>query len=214
MNSTHPGDDLQTIRSIMERSSKFLSLSGLSGVLAGIIALIGAAIAWLFILRDQSYGEFLSDMRYGSAAPLLAADAFLVLILAFSGAALFSYRKSKKAGLPFWNPTTKRVLQHLTIPLATGGLVILLLIFRKQPELVVPAMLIFYGLALVNAGKFTFGEIHYLGLTQIALGLLAFWFTNQGLLLWALGFGVMHMVYGAVMYFRHERPANVVGTKK
>lgn len=208
MKPTHPGDDLQAIRSIMERSSKFLSLSGLSGVLAGIIALTGAAVAWLFILQGQTYAEFLIDLRYGPAALLLVADAMVVLILAFSGAAIFSLRKAKKAGLPFWSPTTRRVLLHLFIPLATGGVVIALLIARRQPDLIAPAMLIFYGLALVNTGKFTFGEIHYLGLTQIVLGLLALGYTGQGLLLWALGFGVMHILYGTLMYLRHEHPAN------
>jgi hypothetical protein len=66
-------------------------------------------------------------------------------------------------------------------------------------------MLIFYGLSLVNAGKFTFSEIHYLGLTEIVLGILAGIFINHGLLFWTLGFGLMHIVYGTVMYYRHER---------
>ena len=205
MNSIQPVDDLQTIRSIMERSSKFLSLSGLSGVLAGIFALAGVAVAWFFILDLRSYGEFLAGNLPERTGLLMLLDAAVVLVLAFSGATLFSYRKSQKAGISFWSLTTKRVLFHLLIPLATGGLVVVLLLIRQQYDLVIPAMLIFYGLALVNAGKFTFGEIHYLGLSDIALGLLAAWFTGWGLLFWAIGFGVMHIVYGTLMYLRHER---------
>ncbi|MGE5429024.1 MAG: hypothetical protein ACM3O8_14110, partial [Methylococcaceae bacterium] len=67
------------------------------------------------------------------------------------------------------------------------------------------AMLIFYGLALVNAGKFTLSEVHYLGITEIVLGLMAAVFINWGLLFWALGFGVMHIVYGMMMYYKYER---------
>jgi predicted lysophospholipase L1 biosynthesis ABC-type transport system permease subunit len=208
-NSINPGDDLQAIREIMERSSKFLSLSGLSGIFAGACALLGAAVAWFFILDSGhiQYNEYIRSLGGEPTSGIrlyLALDALLVLIFAVLGAVYFSHRKAKKAGQQFWTNSTRRLIVHLTIPLAAGGIFALILAFRNNMELVAPAMLIFYGLALVNAGKFTFGEIHYLGLTEIALGILAGVFTNYGLLLWATGFGVMHIVYGMVMYYRHE----------
>ena len=209
-NITTPKEDLQAIREIMERSSKFLSLSGLSGIFAGVCALIGAAIAWFFILEPghlqySEYlsgpgGSFTSDIRF-----YLALDAMLVLVFAVLGAFYFSRRKARKAGQPFWTNSTQRLLVHLLIPLVSGGIFTLILVIRNNIELIVPAMLIFYGLSLVNAGKFTLGEIHYLGLTQIVLGILAGVLINHGLLLWAIGFGLMHIVYGTIMYYRHER---------
>jgi hypothetical protein len=209
-NSTNPNEDLQTIREIMERSSKFLSLSGLSGVFAGICALIGAAIAWFFILESGHVplDKYLSSQAVWSTSGTrfyLALDAALVLVLAFLGAIYFSQRKARKAGQQIWTLSTRRLLIHLLIPLLAGGIFILILVFRNNLELVAPVMLIFYGLSLVNAGKFTLGEIHYLGLTEIVLGILAGVFIHQGLLFWTLGFGVMHLIYGAVMYYRHER---------
>jgi len=129
----------------------------------------------------------------------------LVLVFALLGALYFSYRKSRKAGQQFWTNSTRRLLFHLMLPLVSGGIIIIILIFRNKLDLVFPSMLVYYGLALVNAGKFTFGEIHYLGLTQIVLGILAAVFINYGLLLWTLGFGLMHIVYGTVMFYRHER---------
>ena len=209
-NSTNPSEDLQAIREIMERSSKFLSLSGLSGIFAGICALIGAAIAWFFILESGHIplDKYLSNQAVWSASGIrfyLALDAALVLVLAFLGAVYFSQRKARKAGQQFWTITTRRLFIHLMIPLVSGGIFMLILISRNNLELVAPVMLIFYGLSLVNAGKFTLGEIHYLGLTEIALGILAGAFVHLGLLFWTLGFGVMHIVYGAVMYYRHER---------
>jgi len=207
---TSPNEDLQTIREIMERSSKFLSLSGLSGIFAGVCALIGAAIAWFLILDSGHvpYGEYMKgsgDWAMAGIRFYLALDAMLVLGFAVLGAIYFSQRNARKSGHRFWTHSTRRLLVHLLIPLVTGGIFILILLFQNNLILIVPAMLIFYGLSLVNAGKFTFGEIHYLGLTQIVLGILAGLFVNHGLLFWAIGFGVMHIIYGTVMYYRHER---------
>jgi FtsH-binding integral membrane protein len=210
MQSSSPTEDLHAIRDIMERSSKFLSLSGLSGIFAGLCALVGAAIAWFIILDSGhvQYDEYLRGLALVSTSDIrlyLALDALLVLGFAILGAVFFSQRKARKASQPFWTYPTRRLLVHLLIPLAAGGIFVLLLVFRNNIELVASAMLIFYGLSLVNAGKFTFGEIHYLGLTEIVLGILAGVFINYGLLLWAIGFGLMHIVYGTVMYYRHER---------
>ena len=210
MNSTNPGKDLQAIREIMERSSKFLSLSGLSGIFAGACALMGTAIAWFFILDmgQVHYDDFLPGPGGSSTLDLwfyLALDAILVLVFAALGAVYFSQRKARIAGQKFWTNTTRRLLVHLLIPLVSGGIFTLILAFRNNPELVAPVMLIFYGLSLVNAGKFTFGEIHYLGLTEIVLGILAGLFINLGLLFWTIGFGLMHIIYGTVVYYRHER---------
>ncbi len=209
-NFVNPNEDLQTIREIMERSSKFLSLSGLSGIFAGVCALIGAAFAWFFILDTghSSFNEYISSpggsLISGSRFYLLL-DAMLVLGIASLGAIYFSYRKAAKAGQPFWTNPTRRLLIHLMIPMISGGFFTLIMVFRNDMALVSSVMLIFYGLSLVNAGKFTFGEIHYLGLTEIALGILAGIFVNHGLLFWTIGFGLMHIVYGTVMYYRHER---------
>ncbi len=208
-NSARPSEDLQAIRDIMERSSRFLSLSGLSGIFAGIIALVGAAIAWIFILDmgHVQYDEYLQIPAVKASSGIrlyLVLDALLVLGLAIAGAAFFSQRKARKAGQRLWTNATRRLIIHLMIPLGTGGILVLIRVVHNSGGLAASAMLIFYGLALVNAGKFTFSEIHYLGLTEIVLGILAGFFTHYGLLLWTIGFGLMHIVYGSVMYYRHE----------
>jgi hypothetical protein len=194
----------------MERSSKFLSLSGLSGVLAGVFALLGAAVAWLYVLErgHVSFGELLhllGDPSYAGIGVILVLDAILVLVFAVLGAVYLSYRKAMRAGKKLWTGPTRHLLFHLVVPLIAGGIFIIILVLRSDYGLVAPVMLIFYGLSLVNAGKFTFGEIQSLGLIQIVLGLMAAIFIQQGLLLWTIGFGVVHIVYGTMMYYRHDR---------
>ena len=206
----NPKEDLQAIREIMERSSKFLSLSGISGVFAGVVGLIGALAIYMIIpdLSVLSAGRSEEEVN-GLANPTLilylGLILLLVLLVAVVGAVYFSVKKARKANQPFWNSLTKRMMNYFLIPFVTGGLFTLILVYRNDIELVVPAMLIFYGLALVNAGKFTIGEIHYLGITEIALGVLAAVFVNLGWLFWAIGFGVMHIFYGIMMYFKYER---------
>ncbi len=209
-NSVNPKEDLQAIREIMERSSKFMLLNSWAGFFAGTCALIGAAVAWFVVLDSGRihYDEFLCSV---DGSPInnvtigLGIDAIVVLFAAGIAALYFSFRKARKAGQKFWTSQTKRVLYHLLIPLVSGAVFVLILVFRNDIDLTVSAMLIFYGLALVNAGKFTSPEIHYLGMSEVVLGLLAGIFAPYGILFWVLGFGVLHFIYGAVMYYRHER---------
>lgn len=209
-NSINPKEDLQAIREIMERSSKFMLLNSLAGFFAGACALIGAAVAWFFILDSGNihYSEFqcsVGGSPINSVTIGLGIDAFVILLLAGIAAVYFSYQKANKSGQKFWTNSTKRVLGHLLIPIVSGGIFVLILASRNYIDITASAMLIFYGLALVNAGKFTSGEIHYLGLAEIALGLLAGIFAQYGILFWVAGFGVMHIVYGIVLYVRYER---------
>lgn len=200
-------DDLEAIRSMMERSTKFISLSGLSGVIAGLAAIAGAAVAWYVINDRQTWGEFLKALSSGEAknsGTRLIADALIVLIIAVATAMLLSGRKARRQGLSVWSPASRMMLMNLMVPLASGGLFIAILIIHGLFAMIVPAMLIFYGLALVNAGKFTFGEIFYLGLCEIVTGLAAALFPDHGLFFWMFGFGILHIVYGLFMYRKYE----------
>lgn len=202
-------EDLKTIRKIMEESTRFLSLSGLSGVFAGVFALSGAIIAWLLILDQKatltdSYLAALSDQEAFELAVRLSVVALLVLCLSVFFAFYFSIRKAKQTGKKIWTPVSKRLLINLVVPLLTGGLFVLIVLIQKHYSMVVPAFLIFYGLALVNAGKFTYNEVFYLGLLEIITGLFSLFLPGAGLLFWSFGFGVLHLAYGLFMYRKYE----------
>lgn len=209
MNESSEFKDLKEIKNLMEKSSRFLSLSGLSGISAGIVALVGAFLAYrMFGYRDLKYDTHFYLLESSSRINIINQLILLgtgTFIAALGLALFFSYRKAKKNHLKIWDHTTRRMLIHLFIPLITGGFFALILIYRNDSTLLASATLIFYGLALVNAGKYTFGEIHYLGLCEIILGLLAGIFVSYGLIFWAAGFGILHILYGLVMYYRYER---------
>ena len=208
-NDTKSIDDIKAIRKIMEESSRFLSLSGLSGVFAGITAIAGALVAYFFILDNGSihYNEYLRNLSAEETFSLrwkLIADAALVLVLSVLFSFYFSIKKAKRDGKNFWTPISKRLLINLLIPLVTGGVFILILLIQNHIQLIVPCFLIFYGLALVNAGKFTFGEIFYLGILEIITGLASAFVPDWGIIFWIFGFGVLHIIYGLAMYRKYE----------
>ncbi len=192
--------DIAEIRSMMERSSKFLSLSGWAGILAGFFALAGAWIA-TSVLGFQPDEIFYSypDLTY------LFLTAAAVLFLALISALLDSQRKALKQDKKAWNATSRRMLASMAVPLLSGGILILLLISNGLLGLIAPLTLLFYGLALYNAGTYTIREVRVMGYVQMILGLLNMAFISYGLLFWAIGFGLVHIVYGIYMYFRFER---------
>ncbi len=194
--------DISHIKSVMNRSSQFISLSGLSGVLAGIYALIGAYIAHasLFQSAVSENGRPATD-----TVQQVALIAVLVLAASVATAFAMTYFKAKRQGEPVWNSTSKRLAVNFLIPLLTGGIFTLFLLRDHLFGLVAPAMLIFYGLACINASKYTLRDVRYLGITVVIAGLVAMAFQSYGLELWALGFGICHIVYGGIMYFKYDR---------
>ncbi|HQV53130.1 MAG: hypothetical protein IPF95_09680 [Flavobacteriales bacterium] len=205
-------NDLAHIRGLMDRSTRFLSLSGISGVIAGVVALGGAALAQHHIAealgssRDVlTYG---TGSEYGQVDELLVTlitDAAMVLVIALSGAAWFTWRRAKRTGQNMWDASAKRLLWNMMIPLSAGGVFCLALFYYGLPGLVPPATLVFYGLALFNASKFTLDEVKWLGISELVLGIIALFWLQAGLMFWALGFGVLHIFYGGLMYLRYER---------
>ena len=193
--------DIQDIKEMMSKSTQFISLSGLSGILAGIYALSGAVYV-NFLINKHEYTYITLESK---TFKLIVLTAFIVLLLSLGTAYYLTAKKANKLGEKVWNSASKRVLINFAIPLIAGGIFSLLLIRQQHYGLIAPITLLFYGLACLNASKYTLRDVRYLGLTQIVLGLIAVEFSGYGLWFWVLGFGIAHILYGSIMYYKYDR---------
>ncbi|MFT3845645.1 MAG: hypothetical protein QM725_11365 [Lacibacter sp.] len=212
-----PLETLQDIKSMMNRSSRFISLSGLSGVSAGVCALAGASFAYRVINRsggvsyhlEQNYRNDNAGFGVSLLKSFMGSSLFWIAVLtfvsAFCFAFVFTYFRSRKEGIPVWGASARRLTWNVLLPMAAGGIFLLKLIEAGVFGLIAPGCLIFYGIALVNGSKFTLGEIRYLGYAIIILGLVNCWFQGAGLYFWAIGFGIFHIAYGIMMWSKYER---------
>lgn len=197
--------DLASIHKLMERSVKFISLSGFSGMLSGVYALIGAGAAYYLI---QYPGSFFESYSYSSLDKGVQSELFIialiVLIASLTTGLWLSARKARQMGAKIWDVTGRRLFFNLSVPLFTGGLFILICAWNGYYEIIPGVCLIFYGLALLNASPNLFDEVRYLGYLEIILGLISTAVPGYGLVFWSLGFGILHIIYGAAMYRKYD----------
>lgn len=204
-------ETLGEIRSLMERSTRFISLSGLSGVSAGVFALIGAALVFHYFgvtpFEGRSYYTIDPSSYLWGLSPwkFMITVAAGVFVMALLSASFFTARKAKRKGIKIWDKTSLRLLVNMVIPLITGGIFCFGLMYNNEFGLVAPATLVFYGLACINASKYTLNEIRNLGIAEVILGLFGMFQPGFGLELWAIGFGVLHIAYGTLMYYKYDR---------
>lgn len=198
--------ELASIRSLMERSSKFLSLSGLSGILAGIYAIIGAYFGYNLVF--EKYNSLIIKDSYTDNPNIyhsLFIIASLVLVLSIFTGIILSIREAKKKKENYWNPVSKRLITNMAIPLISGGIFIIILILKSNFQLIASSCLLFYGLALIAASQYTFSDVKYLGACHIILGLLAAWMPEYSFVFWITGFGLLHIVYGSIMHIKYKQ---------
>ncbi len=201
---------LHDIRTMMRKSSRFLSLSGLSGVFAGVYALGGYFIAIWYVnarLNGLRASLYMNDQPgsalevYGFFILLAAAVLGLSLLTAY----YFSSRKAKKNNVKLLDHTAWRLMWQMTVPLLTGGILSFALLLNMHLAFIAPTMLCFYGAALFAASNITYDNVKYLGIAQIVLGIISAFDLGHGLFYWAIGFGVFHIIYGIAMWWKYER---------
>jgi hypothetical protein len=203
-----PLQEISDIKRIMERSSRFISLSGLSGIAAGLCALVGAYVADN-ILKDYyfklDHGAAFTNNDFNLLEIKLVILAVGVLLASLILAFVFTWRRARQNHLPVWDLTARKLLWNLLLPLIAGGLFVLAMLQYGEWHFVAPACLVFYGLALVNGSKYTLSDVRYLGYSEIILGLISTQFIHSGLYFWGIGFGILHIIYGGIMWWKYER---------
>ena len=193
--------DISEIKDLMNKSSRFISLSGLSGIMAGIYALVGAAVAyWLVLTSEREY--LILD---GKIFRLVMLDLLLIALFSILTAIFLTTKKAKKNEEKIWDITSRRLVFNFLIPLIAGGVYIIIILGQQKYGQTAALMLLFYGLSLINASKYSIGEIRYLGFIEIILGLICAVLPGYGFWLWVLGFGIMHIIYGTFMYFKYDK---------
>ncbi len=207
-------DQIKDIKKMMDKASRFSSISSLSIIIAGIFALIGAFFIYSdleFVLNDGKLISY-SDLIEGDVGEDLSRKLKFLLIIGslifFSSLAvcyILSNRKAKHENVDFMNPTFKRALWALFVPIIAGGVFSWILIYHNLIGMVAPVTLIFYGLGLINASKYTYGEVVVLGYVELIFGLISSYFMGMGLLFWAIGFGLFHIAFGVVLYVKYDR---------
>ena len=143
--------DLQHIKQMMERSSRFISLSGLSGIAAGICALLGAWFSFDYVVGRKDYiidrTLAVSQVAVNDYAIIFNTTLFWIAAATFVtsllSAFVFTWIKSKKQGTPVWGSSAQRLLINVSIPLVTGGVYLFHLIHFGTFGLIAPGCLIF-----------------------------------------------------------------------
>jgi hypothetical protein len=204
---------LQDIRSIMERSARFISLSGWSGIWAGSVGLVGSYIAgqWLRQLPAAYYNPYrtapatVADADYNAIVLRFIILALAVFIVALAGGYYFTWRKTRLQGGSVWNSASRRMFTEIAIPLVAGGIFALNFLHNRHEGYIAPTCLVFYGLALINGSKYTLSDIKYLGLCELLLGCISLTMPGYGLTFWAIGFGALHILYGIIMWNKYDK---------
>jgi len=209
-NQTQSLDTLQDIKRMMEKSSRFISLSGWSGIAAGICALAGA---WFTSQKIECWKTGYCDfLAYPAVDKIMMVElvkiAAITFLTALLSAFFFTWLRSQKTGVPVWGYTARKVIVNVAVPMIAGGLLVLRMMHFGIYGLIAPTCLLFYGLALINASKYTLPEIRYLGYCQLVLGFINLWMIGYGLYFWAAGFGLLHIIYGFLMWWKYERAGN------
>ncbi len=205
----HSLEAIHDIKRMLERSSRFISLSGLSGVSAGVCALLGSWLAYPYVFGYRNLYVDTNAVHLAGYSVLVNHWLFWIALATFLAALvsafIFTYLKSSREGIPIWGQAAKRLMLNVSVPLLVGGAFLAALVQYGTFGLVAPGCLLFYGLALINASKYTLAEIRYLGYSEILLGLVSLCFVGYGLYFWAVGFGLLHIAYGSYMYLKYER---------
>jgi hypothetical protein len=202
---------IKEMRNMMERSSRFLSLSGLAGVAIGVIALMGV-FAFFLRLDVSPWEPVHPDVLFATAPEgvisnldFMLTDAMLILACSLAVGIWMSANRARKNKHSLWDAPAKRLLINLMIPLLSGGILCLIFIDKGLSPYLASMTLVFYGLALVNASKYSLDEIRNLGLLEILCGLLAAWEPKYGVLIWGIGFGVLHIGYGLLIHSKQKQ---------
>ncbi|MEM7417422.1 MAG: hypothetical protein AAF389_18165 [Gemmatimonadota bacterium] len=180
-------DNLRYIRQAMERSGSFTHVSGIGGVGMGSLAIGAAALAW----NASTTAEWLAIWLVAAGASLA------VSVLAMA-------RKSAADGVTLLTGPGRKFAWSVTPPLAAGGVLTIALVRAGAFDLLPGMWLLLYGAAIVTGGSHSVRSIPFMGAAFMAAGVGALLTPASWGDVWmAVGFGVLHIVFGALIWRKH-----------
>ncbi|MFK8060597.1 MAG: hypothetical protein AB8B78_10950 [Polaribacter sp.] len=188
--------DISEIKTLMSKSSKFISLSGLSGILAGVYSLLGAGYYFFGIKSEDDFSS--------SIIPITV----IVLIVFFATTittVFFTSKRSKITGEKIWGDSTKNLIVSFSTTFYIGVICILILYFKEEYTYLLALLILFYGIAIINASRHTNVIIQPLGFIEVVIGLLCIIYPEFSLWFCILGFGIIHIIYGSIFYFKYDK---------
>lgn len=189
---------LTEIRTLMNRSSRFLNVSAYAPVVVGILALAAVWSVNRIFNGGWDIAPMLAVNTYARIYALLGAAVVLVALCIAAAVGLSCFEAHRNGTRITIDATARRLLWNFFLPLIVGGIFSLALFVNGYYGLTSSIMLIFYGMALVSASNHTFSSVRYLGYAELALGLADSFYQGYALLFWAAGFGVFNILYGIV----------------
>ena len=214
MEPSQPEKDISLIKNLMEKSSKFSNLSGYAIATTGLLALLGAVFVYFDLgisISEKyiSYAELINQTGNANSIytkiKLLVIIASLILLTSLLILYVTAKLKSERHDINLFNSSFSRALKSLFIPVLSGGIFCGFLILHKIYGLVAPATLIFYGLGLISASKYSYNELELLGYLELLLGTIASYYMGSGLLFWMIGFGIGHIVLGVFIHYKYDK---------
>ncbi len=176
---------LAYIRQTMESASTFTALSGWGLVAVGVVGMVAAVLAW----------------RTGTPEKLgIWVPAALVGVLC---AGVANASKARRLEMPLWSGSFRKVAWVMTPVLAAGALLTLAMVNASVRHLLPGTWLALYGAGVTAGGTFSLRAVRWMGLAFIVLGGLAFWAPQQGIVFLAVGFGVLHILFGFYLVGKH-----------
>lgn len=196
-------ENLSELKGILSRNTRFLSFSGLAGVIAGVLALIGQTVAVMYYLSHPEI-DITKKLAPEHAIVFLTISA-AIMILSVGVGYVLTNKNIKKTGEKLNSGLIKNTLLNICLPIAVGG-VMCLMAYMQGHNMVIPSyMLLFYGLALFGGSKYSFDDLKMVGSAFILLGMVSYFDPSLSIFTWGLGFGILHIVYGLQIYFQRER---------
>ncbi len=183
----HAIENLRFIRETMERSASFTAVPGWGGVAVGLSAVAASVIA----------GQQLEEHAWLSV--WLAEG-----VLAFAVGAWAAMRKARAADLPIWTGAARKFALSLLPPVAAGALLTAALEAGGLHRFLPGLWLVTYGAGVVTAGAFSVRVVPLMGLCFMLAGAAALFSPAAwGNVILGLGFGGLHIVFGAIIARRY-----------